>query len=97
MPQITIIGVKDNTYIDKHNKEVQQCEVFYTKRDRSVDGLSVGSDMISSRNFPDEVEYLLKLRAEASGLIAYISKDVKTYGDKSYTYVDEFIIDDERS
>lgn len=96
MPRITIIGVKDETYIknegEKNEKEKVGCRIFYQKREKGVEGFATGEEYLSFSKFPDEVNFILQSKANAIGLECFISKDVRQFNGKAYAYIDSFEI-----
>ena len=96
MPRIKIVGVKDESYIknkgEKNEEEKIGCRIFYQKQENEVEGFATGDEYLSYSNFPDEVEHLLRLKANAIGLDCFISKDVRQFNGKVYAYVDSFEI-----
>lgn len=91
--EITIKGIKDESYVTKDNQPIVQVRVSFSRS--CVDGW-IGelcdNELITSRRCPGAVDTLLKLGEKAKGLKAYMSKDVSNYGGQSYSYVDSFDI-----
>ncbi len=91
--EITIKGIKDESYVTKENVPVVQVRVSFTRS--GVDGW-IGefcdNELITFRRCPGAVDTLLKLGDKAKGLKAYMSKDVSKFGGQSYSYVDSFDI-----
>lgn len=93
--KVTIVGIEDRTYTDKSTGEVKEMIQFsYTKpyKTENACGSEVGYENISAKAFPEQFAQIKKHWEKLIGKTAVISKDVRTFKDKTYAVLDEFEI-----
>ena len=93
--KVTIVGIEDRSYTDKSTGEVKEMLQFsYTRPVKSENacGCEVGYETFSQKAFPEQYAQFKKSWEKLIGKTAIISKDVRTFKDKSYAVLDELEI-----
>lgn len=93
--KVTIVGIEDRSYTDKSTGEVKEMLQFsYIKPFKGENGCGseVGYETFSAKAFPEQYAIFKKSWEKLIGKTAIISKDVRTFKDKSYAVLDELEI-----
>lgn len=94
---ITIVGLEDRTYTDKSTGEIKEMvQVSFTKPTKAENacGCEVGFETLSAKGFPTQYAQIKKSWEKLLGKRVSMSKDVRTFRDKTYAVLDEFEIID---
>ena len=93
--KVIIVGIEDRSYTDKSTGEVKEMIQFsYTKptKNEKACGSEVGYETFSKNAFPEQFNLFKKSWEKLLGKTAIISKDVRSFKDKTYAVIDELEI-----